>query len=171
MHHLAGHSTWRRPVIAASNDPREYASKRLLGEKKKWDRAQDNERELARMCVWSDARDEKCLTPGESDVPVRMSWETWRLADETVAVPVWGSSDYPLAQLCHFSFKEYVLLALSANINNPWTSCITRLRGRTVIIEQNITSSWQDDVLYIRMITYQTIHYCPFFKYSQHCPE
>lgn len=45
------------------------------------------EKELARMCVWNDARDEKCLTPGESDVPARMSWEEGRLANETVLAP------------------------------------------------------------------------------------
>lgn len=57
-----------------------------------WDRARDYEREraLARMCMWDDVRDETCLTPGESDVPERMSWENWRLADETVMSLAFG---------------------------------------------------------------------------------
>lgn len=59
------------------------------------------ELELARMCVWDDAKDEKCLTPGESDVPERMSWETCQLADEAVVVSCcvflfWVTSDCPL---------------------------------------------------------------------------
>ena len=80
---------WWWPVIAASKDPREYNSKRLLGERES-ETGRKTMRELARMCVWDDARDEKCLTPGESDVPERMSGEKWRLADETAAVPVFG---------------------------------------------------------------------------------
>lgn len=77
---------------------------------RQWER--ERERELARMCVWDNARDEKCLTPGESDVPERMSWEKWRLADETVVVSsdvfhYWVPSDYP-PQLCHFNFNENV---------------------------------------------------------------
>lgn len=61
--------TW--PVGAASKDPGEPDPERLLS-KRESETGRETLREQARMCVWNDARDEKCLTPGESDVPERM---------------------------------------------------------------------------------------------------
>lgn len=109
---------------------RTQLKKHLFGEREsEKGRKTMRERELARMCVWDDARDEKCLTPGESDVPERMSWEKWRLADETVVVSsnfinYWVPSDYPVHLSCVTLtlMKTTVMILSFYNIENPFDS-------------------------------------------------
>lgn len=109
---------------------RTQLKKHLFGEREsEKGRKTMRERELARMCVWDDARDEKCLTPGESDVPERMSWEKWRLADETVVVSsnfinYWVPSDYPVHLSCvTLTLTKTTVMILSFyNIENPFGS-------------------------------------------------
>lgn len=68
MRLLAG--CWPQPAVAASLIPKEHDPEHLFSERES-EPGRKTMRVLARMCVWDDASDEKCLTPGESDVPER----------------------------------------------------------------------------------------------------
>lgn len=58
------------------------------------------------MCVWNDARDEKCLTPGESDVPEREwverseDWQTSPWLYPIISIVIGYSPNHPMYLSC-----------------------------------------------------------------------